>query len=110
MIPIEQITKIIAERCSREAAIDAAYLFGSATLDRRKLSSDIDVAILIDNASPIGQLPYEAFISMKKSFGSSFVSLMILDYIGKIRLKFEHHSNLFPFLTTFLDNIPIRRS
>jgi len=62
MHPIEQITRIIVERCSREAAIDAAYLFGSAALDRRKLSSDIDVAILIDNASS-EEFPVLSFIS-----------------------------------------------
>ena len=87
MIPIEQITNIIAERCSREAAIGAAYLFGSAALDRRKLSSDIDVAILIDNASS-EEFPVLSFISSLEKSCGCYIDLVILNRAGEI-LKHE---------------------
>jgi hypothetical protein len=84
---LQKIAKKISVQCLLEPAIDAAYLFGSVALGKRKLSSDIDVAILLDNAA-LEKFPVLSFISsLEKSCGCR-VDVVALNRAGEI-LKYE---------------------
>ncbi len=84
---LQKIAKKISVQCLLEPAIDAAYLFGSVALGKRKLSSDIDVAILLDNAA-LEEFPVLSFISsLEKSCGCR-VDVVALNRAGEI-LKYE---------------------
>ena len=48
--PDQLINKII-KRCKQEDAIVAVYLFGSVAMNRMKSSSDLDLALLLENGS-----------------------------------------------------------
>jgi predicted nucleotidyltransferase len=47
---LNELTRAIVSVCENEPAIAAAYLFGSYAKGRQKPDSDIDVAVLLDDA------------------------------------------------------------
>lgn len=84
---LQKIAKKILAQCLLEPAIDAAYLFGSVALGKRKLSSDIDVAILLDNAA-LEEFPVLSFISSLEKTCGCRVDVVALNRAGEI-LKYE---------------------
>ncbi len=48
MKPLKEIRSMIIAVCEEQPAITAAYLFGSVALGTAKASSDVDVALLLD--------------------------------------------------------------
>lgn len=84
---ISQIKKDIATLCEKEQAIMAAYLFGSYAEERQKISSDLDVALLL-NEKEMDSFPLLSFISnLERKVGLN-ADVVILNNAGEI-LKFE---------------------
>jgi len=84
---LQKIVEKISAQCEKEPAMDAAYLFGSALLGKRKQTSDIDVAILLYGAS-LEEFSVLSFISSLEKVCGCRVDVVILNRAGEI-LKYE---------------------
>jgi predicted nucleotidyltransferase len=77
------ILEEIRDLCQRESAIVAAYLFGSAAAGRSKLSSDLDLAILLSQpAADAFALP--SFISALERLCRCPVDVVVLNRAGEV--------------------------
>jgi predicted nucleotidyltransferase len=77
----------IAALCSREKRITAAYLFGSAAVGKRRPSSDIDIAILVERDC-VDEFPLVTFISSVEKLCGCPVDVVLLNRAGEL-LKYE---------------------
>lgn len=82
-----QIKKMIAAACVREPAVVAAYLFGSHAKGRHKRSSDLDIAILLNENEMRGFSPLKFITTLEKLSGYQ-VDVIILNNAGEV-LKHE---------------------
>jgi predicted nucleotidyltransferase len=81
------IKKRVATICKAEPAIAAAYVFGSYAQGKEKKSSDLDVALLL-NETKIGNFSTLDFITMlEKQFGCK-ADVVILNKADEV-LKYE---------------------
>ena len=76
-----QIKEKVAQFCAKEPAVVAAYLFGSYAKDRQKASSDIDIAVLLDDKHPFALLE---FISVLEIATGCSVDTVILNNTGEV--------------------------
>lgn len=73
--------------CSREPGINAAYLFGSVAKGKAELSSDVDLAILVDEDC-LQKFSLLSFISLLERSCGCRVDVVILNRAGEV-LKYE---------------------
>jgi len=83
----QEIVKKISALCLRESAIDAAYLFGSAATGKMRPVSDLDVAVLLDDAS-LDEFRLLAFLSSLERSCGCRADVVILNRAGEV-LKYE---------------------
>lgn len=84
---LNELTRAIVSVCENEPAIAAAYLFGSYANGKQKPDSDIDVAVLLDDARA-ADFSVLAFTSaVEKNLGHQ-ADIVILNQAGEV-LKFE---------------------
>jgi len=79
----DQLIKEIIKRCMQEDAIVAVYLFGSATMNRMKPSSDLDVALLLENGSE-STFPLLQFSTDLEKISMRRIDLVILNRSGEL--------------------------
>jgi len=79
----DQLIKEIIKRCMQEDAIVAVYLFGSATMNRMKPSSDLDVALLLENRSE-STFPLLQFSTDLEKISMRRIDLVILNRSGEL--------------------------
>ena len=84
---LQGIVNKISALCSQESAIDAAYLFGSATTGKTRPVSDLDVAVLLDNAS-LDEFRLLSFLSSLERACGCRADVVILNRAGEV-LKYE---------------------
>jgi predicted nucleotidyltransferase len=84
---LQGIANKISALCSQESAIDAAYLFGSAATGKTSPGSDLDVAVLLNNAS-LDEFRLLAFLSSLERSCSCRADVVILNRAGEV-LKYE---------------------
>jgi len=85
--PLSRIKKRIASICEAEPAIAAAYVFGSVARERAKPSSDIDVALLL-NEKKTADFSVLDFITTLEKQMESKADVVILNKADDT-LKFE---------------------
>jgi len=83
----EKKAKNISDLCSREPAIEAVYLFGSIVTGKGKPSSDIDIAILLNDAY-LEKFSLLSFISLLEQICGCPADVVILNRAGEF-LKYE---------------------
>ena len=84
---LDALVEKIRERCHREEAIIAAYLFGSAVTGRMQANSDVDVAVLVESEREI-DFPFLAFAASLERACERPVDLVLLNRAGEL-LKFQ---------------------
>ncbi len=52
MKPFREICRIVYSACSRQSAVMAAYIFGSAAKSGTEKANDVDVAVLLNETDP----------------------------------------------------------
>lgn len=77
----------IRECCQREESIIAAYLFGSSVTERRRASSDIDVAVLVETEFE-DNFPFLAFAASLERELKHRIDLVLLNRAGEL-LKYQ---------------------
>ncbi len=87
---IQSIEKAIAGLCKDEVAIAAAYIFGSVAKGTSKKTSDLDVAILL-NETESEQFSILLFISLLEKKSGCRVDAVVLNRASEV-LKFEVRS------------------
>ena len=87
MKPLKEIRSMIIQLCEEQPAIMAAYLFGSVALGTAKASSDVDVAILLDNRK-LDSFSLLAFITRFEDLLECHVDVVILNSANEL-LKYE---------------------
>jgi predicted nucleotidyltransferase len=88
--PLSRIKKRIASICEAEPAIAAAYVFGSVAREKGKPSSDVDVALLL-NEKKTGDFSVLGFITRLEKQMAGKADLVILNKADEV-LKFEVRS------------------
>ena len=88
---ISTIKKRVASICEAEPAIAAAYVFGSYAQGKNEKSSDLDVALLL-NDSKIADFSTLGFITVLEKQMGCKVDVVILNKADEI-LKFEVRRN-----------------
>ena len=76
MKPLNEICSMIIPLCREQPAIMAAYLFGSVALGTAKASSDIDVAVLLDERKSDTFLLLPFITRLEDVIGSMILSSM----------------------------------
>jgi predicted nucleotidyltransferase len=84
---LDALVEKIRECCHWEEAIIAAYLFGSALTGRRRATSDIDVAILVEPEREVA-FSFLAFAASLERQCRCPVDLVLLNRAGE-HLKFQ---------------------
>ena len=84
------IKKRIIAVCESEPAVAAAYLFGSFAQGKGTKSSDIDIAVLLDDSKSAGFAALD-FITMLEKQTACKVDLLVLNRADEV-LKFEVRS------------------
>jgi predicted nucleotidyltransferase len=83
----QDLTVKISDVCSREQGINAAYLFGSVAKGKAELSSDVDLAILVDEDC-LQKFSLLSFISLLERSSGCRADVVILNRAGEV-LKYE---------------------
>jgi len=84
---ISTIKMIVASICEGEPAIAAAYVFGSYAQGKEKKSSDLDVALLLNETKIVCFSPLDFITMLEKHMGCK-ADVVILNKADEV-LKFE---------------------
>lgn len=77
----------VSTLCSKQSAIVAVYIFGSAAKGERQPSSDLDVAVLLDETR-LDQFSLSSFISLVEKVCGYRADVVVLNRAGEL-LKYE---------------------
>lgn len=87
MKDLEETARKISALCSQQPAINAVYLFGSAAKGKARISSDVDLAVLLDGRY-VAEFPVLSFISLLERSCGCRVDVVILNRAGEV-LKYQ---------------------
>ena len=87
MKSLEQIEAIVSAECEAQPSIIAAYLFGSTAKGKAKASSDLDVAVLLDDRQSQSFSLLSFIVNLEELFEKN-VDVVVLNTADEL-LKYE---------------------
>lgn len=84
---LNTVIEKIRECCNQEESIVAAYLFGSSVTGRRRATSDIDLAVLVDPEFE-DDFPFLPFAALLERELNHRIDLILLNRAGEL-LKYQ---------------------